>query len=205
METYVNHCKKNHSICNDEKENVKKCYLCRTKVHIIAKKFHDAIYHPGVLATGKNLVRKTESLEINELNKSLTKIECDFCNESLVFKNYRRHVKKYHPEINFKEQVKCGKCNMRVFKTAFKFHKEIFHKSVKVKCHPARDFEPRPRRKLKLPKALMKHVQFESGSPNYTQSVQDQHPPPPSQPSEFQPNPVPVSDGSTDHMNINTE
>ena len=40
------------------------------------------------------------------LNKSLTKIECDFCNESLVFKNYRRHVKKYHPEINFKEQVK---------------------------------------------------------------------------------------------------
>ena len=94
---------------------------------------------------------------------------------------------------------------MRVFKTAFKFHKEIFHKSVKVKCHPARDFEPRPRRKLKLPKALMKHVQFESGSPNYTQSVQDQHPPPPSQPSEFQPNPVPVSDGSTDHMNINTE
>ena len=92
---------------------------------------------------------------------------------------------------------------MRVFKTAFKFHKEIFHKSVKVKCLPARNIDPSSRRKLKLPKALMKDVQFEVGSPNNIESVQDQDPP--SQPSEFQPNPVPVSDGSTDHMNINTE
>lgn len=43
---------------------------------------------------------------------------------------------------------------------------QIFHKSVKVKCKPARNFVPRPRMKLKLHKALMKEVQFESAEPN---------------------------------------
>jgi len=203
LQTYVNHCKKNHSISNDDEGNCKKkCLQCGAKVHIIAKKFHDAIYHPEVVATDRNLVSKTRSLEINEHNKTLTKIECDFCNASLVYRYYKEHVKRYHPEINYKEQVKCGKCSMRVFKVAFKYHREIFHKSAKVTSHPVRNVDARPIMKLKLPKAFMKDVKFKSESPDNTISVEDT----PSQPSEFQLDPVHVSDdGSTDNMKIDTE
>jgi len=192
LQTYVIHCKKNHSICSDDNGKCKKkCLKCGAKVHIIAKKFHDAIYHPDVSTMGK----KT-SLEINEHRKSLTKIMCDFCNVSMVFSYYREHVKKHHPEINFKEQVKCGKCRMRVFKVAFKFHREIFHKSAKVKSYPARNFVTRQIMKLELPKAVMKDEQIELESSENTLSVQDQS----AQPTEYQFNQVHVSESSTDYQ-----
>jgi len=196
LQTYVNHCKKKHTISYDDEGNSKKkCRHCGSKVHIIAKKFHDAIYHPGVVATGKNLVSKTRSLDINENNKTLTKIECDFCNASLVYRYYKEHVKKYHPEINYKDQVKCGKCSMRVFTAAFKYHGEIFHKSAKVASSPVTNFDPRPIMKLKLPEAFMKDVQFKSESADNTLSVQDQL------------DPVHASDedGSSDNVKIDTE
>ena len=60
------------------------------------------------------------------------------------FNNYRRHVRSKHPEISFKEQVKCGKCGLKVFKSAYKYHRQIFHKSGKVKSTPACDYVPRP-------------------------------------------------------------
>ena len=73
---YVNHCKKMHSIRNDE-ECKRKCFQCGAKVHIIAQKFHDQIYHP---ANELNKVKKSQPLSVVEHNKCLTKIVCDFCN-----------------------------------------------------------------------------------------------------------------------------
>ena len=144
---YVNHCKKMHSIRNDE-ECKRKCFQCGAKVHIIAQKFHDQIYHPAI---EPNKVKKSQPLSIIEHNKCLTKIVCDFCNCRVGFNHYRQHVKSKHPEINFKEQVKCGKCGVKVFKSAFKYHRQIFHKSAKVKSTPACDYVPRPALKMNYP------------------------------------------------------
>merc|ERR1712179_491667 len=129
---YVNHCKRFHSIRNDD-ECKRKCFQCGAKVHIIAQKFHDQIYHPVIEKKSNKFVKKSQSLNVVEHNKCLTKVVCDFCNLRVGFNSYRRHVMSKHPEINYKEQVRCGKCGMKVFKSAFKYHRQIFHKSAKVK------------------------------------------------------------------------
>jgi hypothetical protein len=86
-----------------------------------------------------------------EYNKSLTKIPCDFCNDTVVFGSYKGHVKTKHPEIAYAEQVKCGKCGNKLSKISFKFHRKIFHKSSKLQPQPI-STDP-PTLKLKFPEA----------------------------------------------------
>jgi len=157
---YVNHCKRLHSIRNDD-ECKRKCFQCGAKVHIIAQKFHDQIYHPVIEKKSNKFVKKSQSLNVVEHNKCLTKVVCDFCNLRVGFNSYRRHVMSKHPEINYKEQVRCGKCGMKVFKSAFKYHRQIFHKSAKVKSTPACDFVPKPTLKINFPKVKVKIEQIE--------------------------------------------
>ena len=146
---YVSHCKKFHSIRTENHEECKiKCLQCGARVHIVARKFHDQIYHPDYKF--KPCAKKPQFLNVLEHKKSLTRIVCDFCNDSLCFKFYRKHVKNQHPEINFKERVKCGKCGSNVFKFAFYYHGMIFHKSAEVKSYPTTDLTPSTRSILKM-------------------------------------------------------
>ena len=172
LRDYVNHCKKIHSIRNDE-ECKRKCFQCGAKVHIIAQKFHDQIYHP---ANEPNKVDKSQPLSVVEHNKCLTKIVCDFCNYRVGFNHYRLHVRNKHPEVNYKEQVKCGKCGLKVFKSAFKYHRQIFHKSAKVKSTPTCDYVPRPIQKMNFSNAKVKVEQSEiqvAGNESGTPSESD--------------------------------
>jgi len=163
---YVNHCKRLHSIRNDE-ECKRKCFQCGAKVHIIAQKFHDQIYHPAM--KNLNKVDKSRPLNVVEHNKCLTKVVCDFCNLRVGFSSYRQHVRSKHPEINYKEQVKCGKCGTKVFKPAFRYHRQIFHKSAKVTSTPACDFVPKPTLKKNFTKVKVK---VELSDPNFVDDEQ---------------------------------
>jgi len=145
--SYVDHCKKLHSISDDERCR-RKCYKCGAKVHIIAEKFHQEIYHP---AKPKHTPGKAEPLKIVEYNKTLTKIPCDFCSDTVVFGSYKGHVKTKHPEVAYAEMVKCGKCGNKMPKISFKFHRQIFHKSSKLQPQPI-STNP-PSLKLKFPQA----------------------------------------------------
>jgi len=149
LAAYVSHCKKLHSIRADNHEECKtKCLECGHSVHKLAKKFHDQIYHPAF----KPGATKSQSLNVRAHNKGGTKIECEYCDEMFAFKFYRAHVKSKHPEINYKEQVKCGKCGHKVFKIAFYYHRLIFHNSHMVKYLPAGDLTPRCTLNMQIPK-----------------------------------------------------
>jgi len=130
---YVDHCKKLHSISDADERCHRKCYKCGVKLHIIAEKFHHEIYHPAI---PKHTSGKVEPLKIVAHNKTLTKVPCEFCSESVVFGTYKSHVKNKHPEIAYAEQVKCSKCGVKLPKINFKFHHQIFHHSSKLAPHP---------------------------------------------------------------------
>jgi len=157
---YVNHCKRLHSIRTDD-DCKRKCLQCCAKVHIIAQKFHDQIYHP-VVEKNLNNVDKSQPLDVVEHNKCLTKVVCDFCHHRVGFSSYRQHVRSKHPEINYKEQVRCGKCGTKVFKPAFRYHRQIFHKSTKVTSTPACDYVPKPTLKMNVSKVKVKVEQSET-------------------------------------------
>jgi len=159
LAAYVSHCKKLHSIRADNHEECKtKCLECGHSVHKLAKKFHDQIYHPGF----KPGAKKSQSLNVLAHNKGATKIECEYCDEMFAFKFYRAHVKSKHPEINYKEQVKCGKCGHKVFKIAFYYHRLIFHNSHMVKYLPAGDLTPRSTLNMQIPKVEVEVGQSKS-------------------------------------------
>ena len=96
---------------------------------------------------------KPEALQIVEHNKSLTRVPCDYCCEKVVFAHFKGHVKNKHPEIAFDEQVKCGKCGVKLPKISFKFHRRIFHKSSKLQPQPISSNPPSHKLKLKFPQA----------------------------------------------------
>jgi len=149
LRAYVDHCKKLHSISDSDERCRRKCFRCGAKVHIIAEKFHQEIYHP---AKPKQTPGKPEPLRIVEHNKSLTRVPCEYCCEEVVFAHFKGHVKNKHPEIAFDEQVKCGKCGVKLPKISFKFHRKIFHKSSKLQPQPIiSSSPPTPRLKLKFP------------------------------------------------------
>jgi len=150
LRAYVDHCKKLHSISDADERCRRKCYRCGAKVHIIAEKFHQEIYHP---AKPRHTPGKPEPLKIVEHNKSLTRVACDFCCEKVVFAHFKGHVKNKHPEIAVEEQVKCGKCGVKLPKISFKFHRRIFHKSSKLQPQPISSNPTTPRLKLKFPQA----------------------------------------------------
>ena len=127
---YVAHCKKFHSVSDLDERSRRKCYKCGIKVHIIAEKFHDKIYHP---VNPKAFTGRAEPLKIVEHNKNLTKVQCDYCHLKITFSTYKLHVKNKHPEIAYTELVKCKKCGCKVPKISFKFHEEIFHNANKLK------------------------------------------------------------------------
>ena len=129
---YVSHCKKLHSISDSNEICRKKCYKCGAKVHVIAEKFHDEIYHP---VQPKHVAVKHEPLEIED-KKNMTKVRCDYCHFKVVFCAYKSHVRRNHPEIAYAELVKCGKCGSKVAQILFKFHSIIYHNSNKIKAHP---------------------------------------------------------------------
>jgi len=159
---YVSHCKKIHSIGGSEDDGRCKCPKCGARVHIIAKKFHDSIYHPAVAGKKHD---QSKPVELVEHNRNTPKIVCEFCNGTIVFQRYRSHVKSKHPEVNQREVVKCGKCYQKVFKIAFKYHREIYHKSAQVTSRPVpvdAPVNPRSYRKRKFPKVALKDKIFEA-------------------------------------------
>jgi len=161
LATYVSHCKKLHSLRADNDEDCKtKCVKCGHLVHNVAKKFHDQIYHPPQ-KKGKPGAKKSQSLKIVEHNKKSTRILCDYCDETFVFKVYRAHVRRKHPEVNYKERVKCGKCSHLVFKIAFYYHGLIFHNSDKVEYLPASDLSPKSILTMQIPKVEVEQSEIQ--------------------------------------------
>jgi len=140
LASYISHCKKLHSISDSDERCRRKCFKCGVNVHIVAEKFHHEIYHP---AKPRQATGKPEPLHIVEHNKSLTKVPCDFCSDSVVFCHFKSHVKARHPEIAINEVVKCTKCGVKLPKVSFEFHRQIFHKWSKVQPQPISSSSPK--------------------------------------------------------------
>eukprot|EP00092_Neocalanus_flemingeri_P027251 GFUD01029553.1.p1 GENE.GFUD01029553.1~~GFUD01029553.1.p1 ORF type:complete len:484 (+),score=99.91 GFUD01029553.1:1-1452(+) len=143
LANYVKHCKKLHSISDADERCRRKCYKCGAKVHIIAEKFHDQIFHSEKPKTAPG---KPEPLKIVQHNKQLTPVQCEYCHVKVGFMTYKSHVRNKHPEIDSAEIVKCRKCGSNIPGISFKFHREIFHPS-KLKLSP----KFLPSRKPKVP------------------------------------------------------
>ena len=82
---------------------------------------HRKIFGHGAVKEEK----PTYSLDIVERNKALTKIPCEYCDEDVIFKNFKRHCNTHHKDVFTGGFVKCKKCGAKCPKISFKVNYQL--------------------------------------------------------------------------------
>ena len=143
---YFKHCKSRHPDIMQDWDKKVKCGTCRLvtatgcsarprsvglrKVRSLTYPYSlfsnavpEIMYDLHMKIFGHGAVKKEKpsySLDIVERNKALTKVPCEYCDEDVIFKNFKRHCNTHHKDVFTGGFVKCKKCGAKCPKISFK-------------------------------------------------------------------------------------